>query len=358
MQVKRYRAKTVKEAITKIRNTLGPEAMIISTKKLRGSSNDNGFEIEAVQEGNYTADENSNLMGDVKSELMSIKEMIYLLNHSGSVIEKLMMDPGILNLYAKLIRNGVNDHYVKMFMEKAGALNEHSPDSLNDMRRKIIKEIMQVIEIKDPFEARNTKRIIAAFIGTTGVGKTTTIAKLAARLMLMAKKTVALISIDNYRIGAVEQLKTYANILGIPIFPAFNRKDLLFALKRVEGKDFVLVDTAGQSQYDRSRIEELQKMTIDFNEAKKEVNRTLSRQIRYEAWQVSKPELEREIPENGDMFDLDGPEETDPRYLRRLTEEQEMQRRDELLEDYTEAVISQFEEYCGKNEILFEIINK
>ena len=266
MQVKRYRAKTVKEAITKVRNTLGPEAMIISTKKLRGSGKDNGFEIEAVQEGNYTADENSNLMGDVKSELMSIKEMIYLLNHSGSVIEKLMMDPGILNLYAKLIRNGVNDHYVKMFMEKAGALNEHSPDSLNDMRRKIIKEIMQVIEIKDPFEARNTKRIIAAFIGTTGVGKTTTIAKLAARLMLMAKKTVALISIDNYRIGAVEQLKTYANILGIPIFPAFNRKDLLFALKRVEGKDFVLVDTAGQSQYDRSRIEELQKMiTADLS---------------------------------------------------------------------------------------------
>ncbi|GAF86933.1 unnamed protein product, partial [marine sediment metagenome] len=77
------------------------------------------------------------------------------------------------------------------------------------------------------------------------------------------RKKVGLISIDNYRIGAMQQLKTYADILGIPCFPAFNRKDLLFALKRMGGRDVVLIDTAGQSQYDRARIEELKKIMTD-----------------------------------------------------------------------------------------------
>jgi len=301
MQVKKYRANTIKEAIGRVRKLLGPEAMIISTRKLRGRGEDNGFEIAAVQPGDDISNKDSNPLGEVKSELMSIREMIYLLNHSDGIMERLMMNPGILNLYARLIRNGVNDHYARIFLERAGALKGQPPNHMDNIRRKAIKEIMQAIEVKDPFEARlpqparppaeparlvpqsgtgrqgeaawgmsgqagDKNRIIAAFIGTTGVGKTTTIAKLAAQLMLKTRKKVGIISIDNYRIGAMEQLKTYANILGIPCFPAFNRKDLVFALKRMGGRDVVLIDTAGQSQYDTSRIEELRQMiTADLD---------------------------------------------------------------------------------------------
>jgi len=274
MLVKKYRAKTIREAINRIKSVLGSEAMIISTKKVKGRNENSLFEVAAVQAGDDISNQDSNPFGEVKSELMNIKEMIYLLNHSGGIIEKLMMNPVILNLYARLIRNGVNDHYVRIFLERAGVLNGHSADHMKNIKKKIIKEIMRVIEVRDPFEARlpqpgisgqaiDKNQIIAAFIGTTGVGKTTTIAKLSAQLMLKARKKVGLISIDNYRIGAMEQLKTYANILGIPCFPAFNRKDLLFALKRMEGRDVVLIDTAGQSQYDRSRIGELKKMMTD-----------------------------------------------------------------------------------------------
>jgi flagellar biosynthesis protein FlhF len=78
--------------------------------------------------------------------------------------------------------------------------------------------------------------------------------------MFEKKKKVGLISIDAYRIGAIEQLKTYANILGAPCFQAFKKKDLLFALRRMEGRDVILIDTAGQSQYDLSRIEELRQL--------------------------------------------------------------------------------------------------
>ncbi|MDY7034714.1 MAG: hypothetical protein SV375_00930 [Thermodesulfobacteriota bacterium] len=263
MQVKKYQAKTIREATARIKDILGPEAMIVSTKKLSGNNGNNLFEVAAVPASDDFSDRASTPYGDVKSELMSIKEMIYILNHSGRIIERLMMNTPLLNFYVQFIRSGISDYYTKFFFEKAGALDEHHAAPVKNIKENIIKEIMQAVDIKNIFKLKDKKRIIAAFVGTTGVGKTTTIAKLSALLRLKANKKVGLISIDNYRIGALEQLKTYANILGIPFFPAFNKKDLLFSLRRMEGRDVVLIDTAGQSQYDSGRIEELKRMMTD-----------------------------------------------------------------------------------------------
>lgn len=262
MQVKKFRAKTIKDATAKVKKALGSNAMIISTNKLTQSGAGNLFEIAAVPAGADSFDENKDPFSQVKSELMSIKEMICLLNQSGGVLEKLIMNPALLNLYAKLITNGVSDYNARLFLERAGAFNGHAGRG-NDVKKKVVNEIAKVIKIKDPFEATANKQVIAAFIGTTGVGKTTTIAKLAAQLMLKARKKVGLISIDTYRIGAMEQIRTYANILGVPCFQAFKQKDLFFAIRRLAEKDVVLIDTAGQSQYDRARIEELKRMMPD-----------------------------------------------------------------------------------------------
>ena len=260
MQIKKYQARTIKEATAKVKNVLGHDAMIISTKKIKGNGKDGLFEIAAIPPKDNISSEYSDLFGEVKTELMSIKEMLYLVNHCGGYSEKLLLTPGILNLYARMIKNGVDDYYARLFLERSGAFNGHSDDGLNNFKEKVFKEIMQVIKTKDPFDVADNRRLIAAFIGTTGVGKTTTIAKLAAQFMLKSGKKVGLISIDAYRIGAMEQLKTYADILGIPCFRAFKKKDLLFALKNMEGKNVILIDTAGQSQYDMSRIEELKRM--------------------------------------------------------------------------------------------------
>jgi len=262
MEVKKFRAKTIQDATAKVKNSLGSNAMIIATKKLTGSDQRDLFEITAAPAEYHAFNANRDPIVEVKSELMSIKEMICLLNHSGGVLEKLMMKPAVLNLYAKLIKNGVNDHYVRFFLEKAGAFNGHV-DGAGNIRKKALNEILKVIRTKEPFEAKDKKQIITAYIGTTGVGKTTTIAKLAAQLMLKGQKKVGLISIDTYRIGAMEQLKTYANILGVPCFQAFKTKDLILALRKMEAKDVVLIDTAGQSQYDSSRIAELKQMMPD-----------------------------------------------------------------------------------------------
>lgn len=260
MQVKKYRARTIKEATAKVKNIMGPDAMILSTNKVSQVGEDDVFEITAMNGANNISDDSSNMLGEVKQELMSIKEMLYLLNNSDVFIEKLITYPGVLGLYTKMIKNGVNDRYVRLFFERTGAFNGHPVNNMKSVKDRVLKEIMKVIDVKNPFDTKENNQIIAAFIGTTGVGKTTTIAKLAAKLMLEKTKKVGLISLDAYRIGAMEQLKTYANILGVPCFQAFKKKDLFFALRRMEGKDIVLIDTAGQSQYDRSRLDELRRL--------------------------------------------------------------------------------------------------
>ncbi|PNX50305.1 MAG: hypothetical protein BV456_07105 [Thermoplasmata archaeon M8B2D] len=263
MQVKKYRARTIKEASAKVKKVLGPDAMILSTQKISKTGEDDVFEITALTGAKNISDESPNMLGEVKQELMSIKEMLCLLNNSGVFVEKLITYPGALDLYTKMIKNGVSDHYVRIFFERTGAFNGHPVNDIKRVKELALKGIMKTIDVKDPFDIKENNQIIAAFIGTTGVGKTTTIAKLAARLMLERTKKVGLISLDAYRIGAMEQLKTYANILGVPCFQAFKKKDLLFALRRMEGKDVVLIDTAGQSQYDRSRLDELRRIIPD-----------------------------------------------------------------------------------------------
>lgn len=101
------------------------------------------------------------------------------------------------------------------------------------------------------------------FIGPTGVGKTTTIAKLAAISSLWEDRKVALATSDTYRIAAVEQLRTYAKILGVPVEVIFEPEDLLKMRKRPDS-DLILLDTAGRSQRDKRRVDEVRELYDAF----------------------------------------------------------------------------------------------
>jgi flagellar biosynthesis protein FlhF len=142
-------------------------------------------------------------------------------------------------------------------LKKAGGFSGGSKMSAEQIAKNIIQEIFSVVQVCDPFASGHDTRQVAAFVGPTGVGKTTTIAKLSAELSLKHKKRVGIISIDSYRIGAVEQLRTYADIMGLPCLPAFSAEDFQHALGRMENRDIILVDTAGQSHLDMRRMREL-----------------------------------------------------------------------------------------------------
>jgi len=106
------------------------------------------------------------------------------------------------------------------------------------------------------------KPSVIIFVGPTGVGKTTTLAKIAANYLLNHKKSVGLITADTYRIAAVEQLKTYAEILGIPVSVVYSASDMSDAVNQYSDKDIILIDTAGRSHRNKAQFEEMKAMVI------------------------------------------------------------------------------------------------
>ena len=105
--------------------------------------------------------------------------------------------------------------------------------------------------------SREGKPFTMALIGPTGVGKTTTIAKLAANFKLRQKRSVGLVTLDTYRIAAVDQLQTYADIIGVPLHVVTSPEEMLRVNALCRGCDVVLIDTAGRSQRDDPRLEQL-----------------------------------------------------------------------------------------------------
>ena len=120
-----------------------------------------------------------------------------------------------------------------------------------------IKEILRDIFERDILVTTGSFNGKVALVGPTGVGKTTTIAKLAGRLSLVDKKKVGLITIDTYRIGAIEQLKTYAEIMNIPFRVVITIKEMGEAIEAMEDCDVILIDTTGRSSKNTMQISEL-----------------------------------------------------------------------------------------------------
>ena len=133
------------------------------------------------------------------------------------------------------------------------------------------------IRCSGPIQAATTpegRPKIVSLIGPTGVGKTTTIAKLAANFRLLQQRQVGLITIDTYRVAAVEQLKTYGDIIGIPVEVVVTPSALKEAIARFSTKDLILIDTAGRSPSNKMHLHELRGF-LDFPHSK-EVHLVLS----------------------------------------------------------------------------------
>ncbi len=114
-----------------------------------------------------------------------------------------------------------------------------------------------VIKTGDGIGLKDGRPKIVALIGTTGVGKTTTIAKIAAKYVLERGVSVALVTADTYRISAVDQLRTYSDIIGLPLEIVYSPEELKPALRKHRDKKLILIDTAGRSQNNDYQMDEL-----------------------------------------------------------------------------------------------------
>ncbi len=122
-----------------------------------------------------------------------------------------------------------------------------------------------MLKIAPPLENARRNPYVVTLIGPTGVGKTTTIAKLAATMKLFNNKKVGLISADTYRIAAIEQLQTFANIANIPMDVVYTPEEMQQSLQKFQDRELILIDTVGRSQKNNQQLKDLQ-LFIDAGE--------------------------------------------------------------------------------------------
>lgn len=184
-------------------------------------------------------------------------------------------------LYNTMIDNEVNEQYANQIideMEKANKPNVPFDYALANVYQKMILKFGKPSEIT---VAQKGPKVIF-FVGPTGVGKTTTIAKIASKFSVEAGKKVALLTADTYRIAAAEQLRTYANILEVPFRIIYSTEEVEQALLDFKEYDFIMVDTAGHSHQNEVQKETMKNFVHSVDGlAEKEVFLVLSATTKY-----------------------------------------------------------------------------
>jgi len=280
LKIKRYEAANMEEAIAKVKSDLGPEAVILHTRRLQRSWPLNLVKKNAVE---ITAGLDVNLMepkgrevesnGSAPVETTEVLEERFdqlqvEVEEIKSIVKTIasqLTDPlfqevpaCFLDIYERLLQAKVEDEAAKKLMknvqEQLSTSELATPEIL---RAKLVSEMAKLIPVSAPLSLEDGKRKVIALIGPTGAGKTTTIAKLAARYCLYEGKKAVFLTADTYRIAAVDQLKTYAEIIGVPIEVIFNSQDVREALDKHQDKDLVLIDTAGRSPLNETQMGEL-----------------------------------------------------------------------------------------------------
>jgi flagellar biosynthesis protein FlhF len=205
---------------------------------------------------------NSAAILSLTAEMGQLKNMVKdLVTHTRS--QKCPQVPeDLFDYYMQLIENQVADELATEIIrtiQKSVRPEQYTQPEV--MREKIAELLEKLLPVTGPIQRTKTRGPhVVALIGPTGVGKTTTIAKLAANLKLREKHRVGLITLDTYRIAAVDQLKKYADIIGSPLKVVSNAEDLSAALAGMQDFDFVLIDTAGRSPNDTMKLNELKSL--------------------------------------------------------------------------------------------------
>ena len=169
------------------------------------------------------------------------------------------LSPEMADLYAHLVEEDVAEDVAFAVVHQLGTADVPQCDT-ERFREWAGEHSAGLVRMSGPIQIVRDRRKVVAFIGPTGVGKTTTIAKIAAGFALFAKARVALVTADTYRIAAIEQIRSYAEIIGIPCEVVHSPKDMEQVLADLADYELVLIDTAGRSPNNPARMYELRNM--------------------------------------------------------------------------------------------------
>lgn len=279
MRVKKFIASSMPEAMQQIRKELGADAVILSSKEVRkrrafGLFSKKQLEVVAALDPQpavpkklekntgreplpvqpFSEQQAGN--AEIVKEIKQLKKVI----EQQALQQEAPFSGYFLTAYEYLISQDVEKDLAKGIVTEAqDELRDHSDDLLFEQVRQTVESVIEHKLADCPFNGISYDRKIVHFAGPTGVGKTTTLAKIAARGMLQDGKKVAFITADTFRIAAIDQLKTYAKILDVPVKVAYSREDYISALEDFRDYDLILVDTAGRNFKEERYVRELNK---------------------------------------------------------------------------------------------------
>ena len=316
MLIKKFQANTNAEAIMLAMEELGKDAIIMSVKNINPRGIYKLFkkptvEVTAAIDDSITADERkqkererrqNNIFPlqeqEEKNEFKidNTQQLEQKLENLQNIIEKQIQEKPVKEIedkitddknleclkliYNQMIDNEVDEVYANQIIaEIEQTLKKDSP--INQILSAIYQKIVLKLGPSKSLELEDGNTRFVFFIGPTGVGKTTTIAKIASSLVMEKKKKVAFVTSDTYRIAAVEQLRTYANILDVPMFVIYDADEMKHVREELREYDVVLVDTAGRSHKNREQRDDIERLILSVPEEEREIYLVLSVTTKY-----------------------------------------------------------------------------
>ncbi|MCX8106353.1 MAG: flagellar biosynthesis protein FlhF [Ignavibacterium album] len=262
MQVKKFTAQSLSEATKQMKNELGYEAVILSTRVINDRKNPalKLYEITAgIDELPKEPKQNitSNAHKTFLEELAKISDSVYRKNPAkiketyGKAVEEKVkssedtIEKKLKSVFHQLADKEVQKSVIISVMDQMKRYkNFLQPDNVENY----VKTCLSSIILTKNFDVTPKKNKVVALVGPTGVGKTTTIAKLALIAKIIHKLDVGLISIDTFRLGAIDQLQSFADVSHIDLLVAYKPEEMPALLKKFSKKDIVFIDTVGRSQ--------------------------------------------------------------------------------------------------------------
>ena len=245
---------------------------VAKKKKKNIKNTENNAEIEdtpkeSVKQEKKSAPEDDSENDSRENEILQLQEelaqMKAMLSHAMSGE---LNDEKVVNLQIALKQNEVNDKVIQDMISRLTGAEIVADKNSAKARAALEKYLRKTIRVATGITLFSGRPKVVALIGATGVGKTTTLAKIAAKFVLEKGVSAAMITADTYRISAVDQLKTYSDIIGLPLEIVYSPDALKKAIDKHSNKQLILIDTAGRSQYNDYQMKELcEFLAVDKN---------------------------------------------------------------------------------------------